>query len=233
MAKGEQERVGFFGRLKQIGMVFKFTAKQDKWFLPWVAAAVLIPLSLTVLAVALGLGWIWIPLGIMLTLLAVLIVLNVRASKVYMRLAEHQPGAAASIIEQMRGDWRVTPALASTTQLDMIHLVLNRRGVILVAEGDRQRLRPMLKQEKRRLAKVIGSAPLYDFVLGHDAGEVPLRKLRMELMKLPKTLSGRDVNALDRRLKALATKPRMPRGAIPRDMLPRNLRPPKGVMRGR
>src|SRR5690606_19451836 len=286
MAKGEQERVGFFGRLKQIGMVFKFTAKQDKWFLPWVAAAVLIPLSLTVLAVALGLGWIWIPLGIMLTLLAVLVVLNVRANKVYMRLAEHQPGAAASIIEQMRGDWRVTPALASTTQLDMIHLVLNprrailpaegdrqrprallpqeqrrlaqmrgdwrvppalasttqldmihlvlnRRGVILVAEGDRQRLRPMLKQEKRRLAKVIGSAPLYDFVLGHDEGEVPLRKLRMELMKLPKTLSGRDVNALDRRLKALATKPRMPRGAIPRDMLPRNLRPPKGVMRGR
>ena len=91
MAKGEQERVGFFGRLKQIGMVFKFTAKQDKWFLPWVAAAVLVPLSLTVLAVALGLGWIWIPLGIMLTLLAVLIVLNVRASKVYMRLPEHQP----------------------------------------------------------------------------------------------------------------------------------------------
>ena len=67
----------------------------------------------------------------------------------------------------------------------MIHLVLNRRGVILVAEGDRQRLRPHAGQEKRRLAKVIGSAPLYDFILGHDEGEVPLRKLRMELMRLP------------------------------------------------
>ena len=50
-------------------MVFKFTAKADKWFLPLVAAAVLIPLALTVVAFLLW-GWITIPLGIMITLLA-------------------------------------------------------------------------------------------------------------------------------------------------------------------
>jgi hypothetical protein len=232
MATEEQEKVGFFGRLKQIGMVFRFTAKQDRWFLPWAAAAVLIPLALTVAAIVLGLGWLYLPLGIMVALLALLIVLNLRSNKVYMAAAERQPGAAASIVERMRGDWRVTPAISSTTQLDMVHLVLNRRGVILLAEGERGRVRNLLGQEKRRLSKVIGSAPLYDIVLGHGDNEVPLRRLRIHLSRLPKTMSGRDVNSLDKRLKALSARPRMPKGAIPKDMLPRNIRPPRAA-RGR
>jgi hypothetical protein len=234
MAKGEEEeKVGFVGRLKQIGMVFSFTAKQDKWFLPWAAAAVVLPLALAVAAFILGFGWLSFPMGIMLSLLALLIVLNIRSSKVFMAAAERQPGAAASIVERMRGDWRVTPAISSTTQFDMVHLVLNRRGVILLAEGDRQRVRGLLGQEKKRLSKVIGSAPLYDFILGHGENEVPLRKLRVELTRLPKTMSGRDVNSLDKRLKALAARPRMPKGAIPKDMIPRNIRPPKNATRGR
>jgi Domain of unknown function (DUF4191) len=234
MANEQEENVGFVGRLKQIGMVFSFTAKQDKWFLPMAAAVVVLPLALAVAALILGLGWIWIPTGIMVALLGLLIVLNIRSSKVFMAAAERQPGAAASIVERMRGDWRVTTAIAATTQMDMVHLVLNRRGVILLAEGDRQRVGRMLGQEKKRLSKVIGrSAPLHDFILGHGEDEVPLRKLRMELTRLPKAISGRDVNALDKRLKALAARPRMPKGAIPKDMVPRNIRPPKNALRGR
>jgi len=229
----QQEKVGFFGRLKQIGMVFSFTTKRDKWFLPLASAAVVLPLAGAVAATLLGYGLFAIPLGIMLALLALLIVLNVRSSKVFMAAAEQQPGAVASIVERMRGDWRVTPAISSTTQLDMVHLVLNRRGVILIAEGDRQRVRNLLGQEKRRLSKVIGSAPLYDYVLGHGENEVPLRKLRMQLTRLPKSMSGRDVNSLDKRLKALSARPRMPKGAIPKEMVPRNLRPPRNATRGR
>ena len=78
MAK-PQEKVSFGQRLKQIGRVFKFTAKQDRWFAPLVAAAVLIPLALTVVAVILW-SWIWLPIGILFVLLAVLIVLNLRSS---------------------------------------------------------------------------------------------------------------------------------------------------------
>jgi hypothetical protein len=233
MAKGAEEKVGFWGRIKQIGLVFKFTTKQDRWFLPLAIAAVVLPLALTALVIALGLGWLWLPLGIMMSLLALLIVLNIRSSKVFMAAAEQQPGAAASIVERMRGDWRVTPAISATTQMDMIHMVINRRGVILLAEGERQRIKPMLGQEKKRLAKVIGSAPLYDFILGHGENEVPLRKLRMKLTALPKAMSGKDVNSLDRRLKALSARPRMPKGAIPKDMMPKNVRPPKNATRGR
>ncbi|MEE6260475.1 DUF4191 domain-containing protein [Plantactinospora sonchi] len=230
MAKA-QEKVSFGQRLKQIGMVFSFTAKRDKWFVPLAAVAVLVPIALTVVAV-LQWGWLWLPIGILLALLALLIVLNLRSNSAMMNAAEGQPGAAASILENMRGGWRVTPAISSTTQMDMVHLVIGRPGVILLAEGNPQRTRTMLGQEKRRLAKVIGNAPLFDYVVGQGENELSIRKMRMTLMRLPRNLSPKDVNALDRRLKALsAARPQLPKGAIPK-----NMRPPKGAfrqMRGR
>ncbi|GID33025.1 membrane protein [Paractinoplanes brasiliensis] len=217
--------MSFGTRLKQIGQVFSFTAKQDKWFVPLLLAAVLIPLALTVLLVILF-GWIYLAIGIMVTLLAAVIVLNLRSNAAMMNAAEGQPGAAASLIENMRGDWRVRPAAASTTQFDMVHVVIGRPGVILLAEGNPQRVRGLLGQEKRRLAKVIGNAPLYDYVIGADEGQLPVRKLRTTMMRLPRNLTGKDVNALDKRLGALMARPQMPKGAIPK-----NMRPSKGAFR--
>lgn len=225
MAK-PQEKVSFGKRLKQIGTVFSFTAKQDKWFIPLVVAAVLIPLAVTVVVIMMDFGWIWLPVGIMVTLLAVLIVLNLRSNAAMMNAAEGQPGAAASILENMRGDWRVRPAASSTTQFDMVHVVIGRPGVILLGEGQPQRVRNLIGQEKRRLSKVIGSAPLYDYIVGTGEGELSIRKLRVTVMKLPRNLTGKDVNALDKRLGALMARPQMPKGAIPK-----NMRPSKGAFR--
>ncbi|HEV7962798.1 MAG TPA: DUF4191 domain-containing protein [Actinoplanes sp.] len=219
MAK-PQEKVSFVERLKQIGQVFTFTAKQDKWFIPLLMAAVLIPLALTVLVVLLGLGWTWIPIGVLVALFAALIVLNLRSNAAMMNAAEGQPGAAAQIVENMRGDWRVRPAASSTTQFDMVHVVIGRPGVILLGEGQPQRVRGLIGQEKRRLTKVIGNAPLYDYVIGKGEGELSVRKLRSTVMKLPRNLTGKDVNALDKRLGALMARPQMPKGAIPKSMRP-------------
>jgi hypothetical protein len=222
------EKVSFVERLKQIGQVFTFTAKQDKWFVPLLAAAVLIPLALTVVVVLLGYGWVWIPVGVMVTLLAALIVLNLRSNAAMMNVAEGQPGAAAQIVENMRGDWRVRPAAASTTQFDMVHVVIGRPGVILLGEGQPQRVRGLMGQEKRRLSKVIGNAPLYDYMIGQQDGELSIRKLRTTMMKLPRNLTGKDVNSLDKRLGALMARPQMPKGAIPK-----NMRPSKGMRQQR
>ncbi|MFI5895950.1 DUF4191 domain-containing protein [Actinoplanes sp. NPDC051513] len=221
-----QEKVSFVERLKQIGQVFSFTAKQDKWFVPLLVAAVLIPVALTVLVVLLTGGYIWIPVGLMVTLLAAVIVLNLRSNTAMMNVAEGQAGAAAQLVENMRGDWRVRPAASSTTSFDMVHVVIGRPGVILLAEGNPQRVRGLLGQEKKRLSKVIGNAPLYDFVVGTEEGQLSVRKLRSTLMRLPRNLTGKDVNALDKRLGALMARPQMPKGAIPK-----NMRPAKGAFR--
>src|SRR5215475_7342338 len=190
MAKAQEpEKVSFFGRFKQIGMVFSFTAKRDKLFVPLVAVAVAVPLIAVVVAMLLGASWIWIPIGVMVALLGTMILLNLRSQKAMMREAEGQPGAAASIVETMRGDWRVTPALASTTQFDMVHLVIGRPGVILLGEGNPSRVKALVGQERKRLSKVVGSADIRDFIVGEGDGEISIYKLRSTLMKLPRTIS--------------------------------------------
>ncbi|MEU7826519.1 DUF4191 domain-containing protein [Catellatospora sp. NPDC049133] len=230
MAKAE-EKVSFLQRLKQIGMVFKFTAKQDKWFTPLVVAAVVLPLAITVAIFLYTGAWIWIPLGILTTLLAVLIVLNLRSNTAMMNMMEGQPGAAGQLVEQMRGDWRVKQAVSATTQFDVVHLVIGKPGVILLAEGNPARLKPLLGEQKRRLTKVIGDAPLYDYIIGTEEGQLSIRKLRMTLMRLPRNLSGKEVNALDRALTALNARPQMPRGQLPKEFRPPRM--PRGGGRQR
>ena len=218
-------------RMVQLGRVIAFVARRDKLFVPLAAAAIVVPLALvSVLVFVVGVTPFYFVAGVLLALLALMIVLNARFTKAQLNELHGQVGAAAGIIEQMRGDWRVTPGLAVTTQEDMITLVIGRPGVVLVGEGNPARLRGMLGQEKRRLAKVIGTVEMRDLIIGDNEGEVPLKKLRMTLMKMPRTASGAEVNALAARIKALQSRPQMPRGAIPKHMRPpgAQMRPPRG-----
>jgi hypothetical protein len=98
--------------------------------------------------------------------------------------------------------------------------------VVLLGEGNPGRVRGLIGQERKRLSKVIGSAEMHDFMIGNGEGEIPIRKLRMTLVRLPRSLSPKDVSALDKRLKALSARPQLPKGAIPK-----NMRPPKGAFR--
>src|SRR5262245_59402498 len=117
MAKAQQpERPSVLQGLKQLPTVMKFTAKRDKLFAPLALAALLVPIIASVVAALLGAGWVWVVAGVMTGLLGVMIVLNLRANKAMMTEYEGQPGAAAQVVQSMRGDWRVRPAFASTTQ---------------------------------------------------------------------------------------------------------------------
>jgi heme exporter protein D len=230
MAKAEAEKVSFVERLKQIRVAFVFTAKRDPMFIPLVVLAVVVPLAVgLILFFVLG-SWVWLPLGVVLALLCVLIVMNLRANTAMLNEAEGKPGAAASILQTMRGDWRVTPAVQATTQEDYVHRAICRAGVVLVAEGNPGRIRSMLAQEKKRMARVVGETPIYDLIVGHEEGQVDLRKLRSHLLKLPRNITAKQVNALETRLTALGTRPQMPRGPIPKSMRPKGM---GKAMRGR
>jgi hypothetical protein len=208
-------------------MVFSFTAKRDRWFVPLVLIAAVLPLAAAAVFIAVGGTWIGAPVAVLVALLLVLIVLNLRSNTAMMAQAQGQPGAVAQIVEAMRGDWRVHAGFAATTQLDFVHLVVGRPGVILLAEGHPSRVRGLLGQEKRRLSKIIGNADMRDFVVGSNEGELPVAKVRRTLMRLPRSITGAEVNALDARLTALSARPQMPKGAIPKHMRPPNLRIPR------
>jgi Domain of unknown function (DUF4191) len=213
------------GRLRTFRTAFTFTAARDRRFIPYAIAAFLLPLIAGTLLVTFLGGFLWLVTGLLGSIVAVLGVLSARLSKATVVEAKRTPGGAAAIVQNMRGDWRVTPGVAATTQGDFVHLVLGKPGVILLGEGNAHRIRGLLGQEKKRLSKVIGSADLHDYIVGED--DLPMEKLRTTLMRLPRTLTGKEVNALDLRLKALTARPQMPKGAIPKNMRPPGIRMPR------
>lgn len=211
-AKGEK-----LGRLRKIGnqlklirQAYSMTRRNDPR-LPWILliAFIVTAAIVEVVAILLGAPFLYIPVAVLLGVLVAMIIFGKRAQSTAYRQVEGQPGAAAWVLEGMRGDWRVTSGVAGTPQLDAVHRVLGRPGIVLVGEGQPNRVRGMLAQEKRKVARVVGDTPIYDIVVGDDEGQVPLRKLSSHVMKLPRNLSAGEVNALGRRMSALGG-PKMP-----------------------
>lgn len=226
MAK-EQEKTGFFARFKQIGMAFSFTAKRDRVFLPLVIVAAIIPIAVAVVVVFVLklLPWPFVIAGVFLSLIAMMAVLNWRTSKAVMNETAGKPGAAYAIMDTMKG-WHIAPGVAVSAQQDMVHRAVGKPGVVLLAEGPGGRIRSLINQEKKKLNRVVGSTPVYDFTVGEAEGQLSIRHLRKTLTKLPRNINGKQAGDLHRRLVALKQSSPMPKGPVPQ-----NQKPPKGARR--
>ncbi|SFF15308.1 DUF4191 domain-containing protein [Blastococcus tunisiensis] len=205
------------GQARMIKQAYTLTRKNDPR-LPWILLIwfVAVAAAVELVGILFNAPFLFIPLALVTGALAALIVFGRRAQGSAYRQVEGQPGAAAWVLEGMRGDWRVTSGVAGTQQMDAVHRVLGRPGVILVAEGVPARVRGLLAQEKKKVARVVGDAPIYDIVVGDDEGQIPLRKLSAHVMKLPRNLSAAEVNALGRRMSALGgARMPVPGGPLP------------------
>jgi hypothetical protein len=181
-------------------------------------------------AVAFLLGLIWhvqwlvLPLGVAFGALGAMLVFGRRVQSTVYAKAEGQPGAAAWALENLRGRWKVSNAVAGTTQLDAVHRVIGRPGIVLVAEGAPHRVKTLLGQEKKRIARLIGDTPIYDVLVGNEKNQVPLPKLQRHLMKLPRNISSAQVDSLETRLAALGSRgAAMPKGPMPQGAKMRNV----------
>jgi hypothetical protein len=206
-------------RWKQILAAYKITRQRDRTLPLWMALAffaafAVLLLVFTLIGVPIYLS---IPVAVLFGLLALMIVFGRRAQKAAFSQVEGQPGAAGWVLQGMRGDWRVTQGVQLSSQLDAVHRVLGRPGVVLVGEGQPHRVRGLIAQEKKRVSRIAGDTPIYDVVLGDEEGQVPIRRLNAHLVKLPRNLSQAQLNALEKRLAALGgTKAApLPKGPMP------------------
>lgn len=204
---------------KQVFQAYKMTYQRDRQLPIWMAVAFLATAAVIFLiTVLVGIAlFAAIPIAILFGIVALMFVFGRRAQKAAFSQVEGQPGAAGWVLGNMRGDWRVTQGVQLNAQLDAVHRVLGRPGVVLVGEGQPHRLKPLMAQEKKRVARIAGDAPIYDVILGDDDGQIPIRKLNNHLVKLPRNLSQQQVNALEKRMTALGgTKaPALPKGPMP------------------
>ncbi len=206
---------------------FQMTRKNDKLLVPIMVGAIVGVALIVWLIGSVALGqpvYFSIPLGVVLGLAVAMLLFSRRAQTSAYSQAEGQPGAAAYVLDNLRGDWRVKQAIAGNTHLDAVHRLLGRPGIVLVGEGAPHRVRTLIAQEKKRTARVAGDTPIYDVIVGRAEDEVPLGKLNGYLLRLPRNLSAEQVSALDKRLAALTGgKLPLPQGPMPQGAKMRNV----------
>jgi len=211
------------GRFKQIRMVAGLVNRTNPRALPIVAASGLGTLAvLVVIGLLTGLAPLLIPLGVLLGLLVAMILFGRFAQGAQYAAIEGQPGAAAAVLQSMRGNWTVTPAIAANRNMDVIHRAVGRPGVVLVGEGSPSGVASLLAAEKKRVARVAYEVPIFDYQVGNGEGQVPVSKIQRKLMRLPRNLKPDAISDLNHRLKAL-----QPSLQVPKGPMPRNLRQPK------
>ena len=215
--KNSAEDPAKVGRLKQIRMVASLVNKQNPKALPIVfgsAAGIIVVFVLIGLLTHLA-GFL-IPLGLLLGLGIGMFLFGRFAQGAQYSAIEGQPGAAAAVLQSMRGNWTVTPAVTANKNMDVVHRAVGRPGVVLVGEGAPSRLAGLLAAEKKKTARVAHDVPIYDFQVGNEEGQIPVSKLQRKVMRLPRTLRPTAVSDLNSRLKALQPSMQMPKGPLPK-----------------
>jgi MFS superfamily sulfate permease-like transporter len=221
------------GRIRQMREAYKVTKKGDPrigWILlgTFVFAALvafallsLVPGSLVFDAVT----------GVMVGILATLIVFGRRATRSQVKQIEGQPGAAVAVLGMLKRGWRTDQAIAFNRQQDLVHRVVGPPGIVLIGEGNPNRLRSLLTAERVKHQRVAAEAPVHEVVVGYGEGEVQLGKLVRYVQKLPRELKPNEMTGVLARLKALdASRSNIP---LPKGPVPTSMKGLRGNLRGR
>ena len=216
------------GRMRQTLDAYKMTAKVDKLLPLWLFLGFAVAFAIFFFLTSLVLHVIFAVLvAVAFGLLGLMLVFGQRVQTVAYSEIEGQPGAAAAALNTIkRGGWTVTPAVAVNKSQDIVHRAVGRPGIVLIGEGNSQRVDQLLQAETRRMNRFVQDIPVTAIVVGRDEGEIPLPKLIRFLRKMPKKISGREVVDTNDRLRAIGDL--MANVPIPKGPMPKGARMPKG-----
>ena len=221
------------GRLRQMAESYRLTKESD----PKIGLILLGVFLVTALVV--GGVFFLLPgnvvfdvlIGVMSGVLAVMVVFSRRAQKAAYASIEGRPGAAAAALGPLKRGWKVDAAIAFNKNQDIVHRVVGPPGIVLVGEGNPNRLKALLSTERRKHERVVADVPIHEVVSGNGEGAVPLNKLARTVTKLPKQLKPAEMTDVLARLKALdANRSNIP---LPKGPVPTNLKGARQNMRGR
>ena len=219
----------------QLWQAFNMQRKQDKKLIPLMILALLVPaLVLFGLGFLWGGQWLMLFVGILLGITLALWLFTRRLQTSVYDRAAGQAGAAGWALDNLRNGvgmrWETTQAVQINNHMDAVHRVVGLPGVVLVGEGETQRVKPMIAKERKRLARIVGEIPIYDMIAGDGEGQVPLKKLQRELVKLPRNIKKSDVQGLAQRIDALDNL-RQKGGGLPKGPMPQGAKAQRGMNR--
>lgn len=225
------------GRFKQFIQTYRMAKKSDRTIGLWILGAFVLGavVGFTVIYLLPGDGLLSLVLsivgGLLTGLLAGLVVFGRRAQRAAYAQMEGQPGAAAAALQMLRRGWKTAPVVGFTRQQDVVHRVVGPPGIVLVGEGNAQRLRQLLATERRKHERVCPETPIHEVVCGNGEGEVPLNKLVRHVTKLGRNVKPAELTDILNRLKAIDAQ----RGTVPlpKGPMPTSMKGMRGQQRGR
>ena len=232
-APSGKPKSGKQGRISQLKQAYRVTKQGD----PKIG---LILLAVFVFGAAVGVALFWlIPpawlildviSGIMIGILAALIVFGRRATKSQLAQMEGQPGAAVAVLSMLKRGWKTDQVIAFNRQQDIVHRVVGPPGIILVGEGNPNRLKPLMASERAKHQRVASEVPIHQIIVGYGEGEVPLGKLTRHVTKMKREVRPAEITELLGRLRALdANRSNLP---IPKGPVPTSMKGMRSQMRG-
>ena len=169
--------------------------------------------------------------ALLLGLLGAALVFGRRVQRSAYRQLEGRPGAAGQALGTLKRGWKTEPMIAFNKQQDVVHRVVGPPGIVLVGEGNPNRLRGLMTNERRKHERVASDIPIHEVVCGNDEGQVPLPKLVKHVTKLGRNVKPADLTDVLNRLKALdASRPNIP---MPKGPVPTSMKGLRGQMRGK
>jgi hypothetical protein len=221
------------GRIKQIIQSYKMTKNGDPRIgLVLLGTFVLAGLAgfALMLLVARSLV-ISIVFGVLVGSLVTMIIFGRRAERAALAQIEGQPGAAAAALGLLRRGWKLDPAIAFNKQQDVVHRLVGPPGIVLIGEGNPNRLKALMAAERRKHERVVSETTITELVVGDGPDEVLLRKLVRRVRKLDRALKPAAMTDVLARLKALdANRSNIP---LPKGPVPTSMKGARQNMRGR
>ncbi|MBL7286327.1 DUF4191 domain-containing protein [Corynebacterium godavarianum] len=219
-AKSKQTR-------SQVWQAFKMQKERDKALIPIMLGSVLgVGLLFFLIGLLWGGEWFMLVIGLLLGAVLAMWLFSRRLEKSMYDEVGDTPGAAGWTLENMRNTmgivWLTKNGVQANTHMDTIHRVVGNPGVVLVGEGNPNRLKPMMAKEHKRVDRLLAGVPIHEVYAGDGEDQVPVRDLQKHLLKLPKNYKKDEVYSLNAKLEAMDTRKGpgqvagMPGGPMPR-----------------
>ena len=209
------------GRIGELIDVVKLVLKRVPFSWLWLGLSFLVPLAGgIVLAVFSGDPIslvVWVIGGILLGLLGFLIVLGQITQRLMYQNLEGQVGAVSALIKnQLRRAWRASEVpVRMNKSSDTVYRLVGKPGVVIISEGVKTRVAPLVDEARREAARIVPSVPIHTLHVGSDG--LKISETFKTMYKLKSHIKMAEVRVVSNRLNSIAKTPmsQMPKGIDP------------------
>jgi hypothetical protein len=214
------------GRVRQIFDVLVIVIKRNRLAILWLILGTFGPIAGGIVFAIVATGGepisfvVSIIFGLLTGVLGFLIVLGQLTQRLMYSNLQGQVGAVSSLIKnQLRRSWRGNdmPIRMNKNQ-DIVYRVVGKPGVVIVSEGVRSRIAPLVEDARKEVQRIVPGVPVHLLHVGADG--MTLKEFFPALYKLKGQVRKAEIMVVSNRLNSIAKTPAsmMPKGIDPTKM---------------